>query len=434
MASLTYRYGKRRLRALIVATLLLAPATGTWAGTGSGNQAARTLSLLQQSLHWIREQHGRPAPELAGPRSGIAQGDGVTVPGMATAAIPLSSAPARENWAGQRFFLRGEDHSADQTDRVRVGFEESRVPWLGSDLTVEGNWSVSQQPADTTMDIGLDWQVPLGRNRLSFSGRHHEYQDEVIAGDDVRQVGGNRQTLELDFSRNLYQGRLAGLDARVITRDISTQWFENDDLTGEARRSYSLLRLDGHLGGQLPWLDARGDLNLSVEGCTALLDGAEQEACGERLGAFQRYNLAAGLERDWLQMDWNLHGAYQFTPDELPGWRYLEVGPGMMHGFGGQVLRGSQGGWVRLDSSTPSQLLWLPTKVRTSLHFSLLRGWTEAPGEELTSRATVGEVLWQVSSDHLSGGLRAGTLLEVVGPGLASTDVPDISLDITWTL
>lgn len=419
----------------MVAALLLASATGSWAGTDGGDPAARTLSLLQQSLHWIREHRGRPASESAGLRPVSVQGQETTGQGMATATIPLSSAPARKTWAGQRFFLRGEDHQADQADRVRVGLEKTRVPWLDSNLTVDGNWSVSQRPGDTTMDIGLNWQMPLGRNQLSFSGRHHEYQDEIITGDDVHQVGGNRQTLELDLARNLYQDSAAGLDARVITTDVSNQWFENGDLTGEARRSYSLLRLDGRLGGEVPWLDARGDMALTVEGCVALMDGSGQEACGEQLGAFQRYNLTGDLHREWLELDWGLRGEYQFTPDELPSWRYMEVGPGMMHGFGGQALRGRQGGWIRLDSETPSRPLWRPSGVQTSVRISLLRGWTESPDEAaLTRRASVGEVLWRIRSERLSGGLRVGTLLESSGPGMLSEAPPDLSLDITWTL
>ena len=436
MASVTrqIREHRRSIPVLsVAAALLMMIATSTWAGTGQGGQGMRTPGLLQQSLQWIRDQHGQPAGSMV--KAKASQPQVATGPGMAAAAIPLSSAPARNNsWADDRFFLRGEDHEAAQADRVRVGFEESRVPWVGSGLTVDGNWSVSQQPGDTTMDIGLDWQIPLGSNQLSFRGHHHEYRDEVIASDDIRQVSGNRQTLELDFARSLYQGPVASLDARLVTTDVSSQWFENGDLTGEARRSYSLLRLDGQLGGPLPWLSARGDLSMTIEGCMALLEGMEQEACGEKLGAFQRYRLEAGVERDWLRMDWNLHGTWQYTPSELPGWRYMEVGPGTMHGFGGQVLRGRQGGWLRLDSATPERLLWLPSGVRTNLRFSLLRGWAETPGNASSSRATVGEVLWRVSGDHLSGGLRAGTLLETAGPGLASNEVPDVSLDIAWTL
>ena len=435
MTSLLIRHGRcqRRLRGLMIALLMLMP-MASQAGVAGEEQASRTLGLLQQSIQWIREHHGQPVPATAVSQPESAIDIDTAGQGVAMAAIPLSSAPARETWAGQRFFLRGEDHGAGQTDRVRVGFEESPLPWLNSNLTVDGNWSMSQQPGDTTMDIGLNWRMPLGRNQLAFSGRHHEYQDEAIIDDDIRQVGGTRQTLELELNRNLYQGPMAGLNARMIATDVSNQWFENNDLTGEARQSYTLFRVDGHLEGELPWLSARGGIDLAVETCVSLLEGSEQEACGEQIGGFQRYNLSAGLERNWLHLDWDLSGAYQYTPGELPGWRYMEVGPGMMHGFGGQALRGRQGGWLRLDSTTPSRLLWLPSELRTEVTFSLLRGWAETPEQGLASQATVGEVLWRVNGEHLSGGLRAGTLINADGPGLAATSVPDVSLEITWTL
>lgn len=429
---------RQRLASVIVlmagAALWGIPFKGLASSHGDATRIERSLTLLQESLLWIREEQQASDADHS-PLSPSAFEPLPVESGLPMEAIPLSSAPARQAWVGEAFYLRGEDQPADQADRVRMGFESTPLPGFGNNLTVDGNWSVSQQPGDSTMDIGLAWQVPWGGNQLAFRGRLHEYENEAIAGDALKRFGGTRQTLEMDLTRSLYDGDHASLDARVITTDVTNQWYENGDLTGEARRSYSLVRLDGRVGSYLPWFDARGDLALAVEGCVALMDGTAQEACGEQLGAFQRYNLAADLKRQWLQLDWALHGEYQFTPDELPSWRYLEVGQGMMHGFGGQVMRGRQGGWLRVDSETPSRLLWLPLDVRTNLRFSVLRGWTETAGDpDLTSRTSVAEVLWRVRGDHLSAGLRAGTLLETKGPAVVAPDVPDISLDLSWTL
>ena len=113
----------------------------------------------------------------------------------------------------------------------------------------------------------------------------------------------------------------------------------------------------------------------------------------------------------------------------------MEVGPGMIHGFGGQVMRGREGGWLRLDGETRERLLWSPLQVYTHLRFSFLRGWTEAAADPgLTSRASVAEVLWQVSGENMSGGIRAGTLLESTGPEAVATNVPDVSVNLSWTL
>jgi hemolysin activation/secretion protein len=357
----------------------------------------------------------------------------VRVSGL-SAPIPVSSMAARDRWIGQNFFLEGEDRKAENSDRFRVGFEMDRIPGFSQHLSANYNWSTSQQPGDTTMNMGIAWQVPLGDNQLALRGRLHQYQDEVDSA-DVKRVGGTRQTLEIDMSRRLYRGSHGGLDARVITTDVTRHWYENGDLSAEARRSYSLVRVDGYLERHLSAIGADGDLGLTIEGCVALMDGTDQQSCGEQLGAFQRYNLNASLRRQWLNMDWGLHGEYQFTPDELPSWRYMEVGPGMIHGFGGQVMRGREGGWLRLDSETRDRLLWSPLQVYTNVRFSLLRGWTEAAGDpNLTSRASVAEVLWQVSGENLSGGIRAGTLLESTAPGIVATNVPDVSVNLSWTL
>ena len=392
----------------------------------------RTLDLLHESLLWIRHRHHDPVPEPESLEMGRPR---VPTPlAVPTVAIPMSSVAARERWIGQNFFVRGEDHEAAQTDRVRVGFQTDQVPGLSHNLSVDYNWSTSQRPGDTTMDLGIGWQVPLERHELAFRGRLHEFEEDVDSA-DVKHVRGTRQTLEMDMARNLYQGEHAGLAARAIATDVTQRRYENGDLSSESRRSYSLIRLDGYLTRYLPALDSQGHLGLSVEGCLSLMDGTEQASCGEQLGAFQRYNLTADLHREWLNMDWGLHGEYQFTPDELPSWRYMEVGPGMIHGFGGQAMRGRQGGWLRLDGETRERLLWSPLKVYTHVRFSLLRGWTEAaetPG--LTSRASVAEVFWRIRGDNLSGGVRAGTLLDSAGPGVVATSAPDVSINLSWTL
>ncbi|WP_328185504.1 ShlB/FhaC/HecB family hemolysin secretion/activation protein [Marinobacter sp. OP 3.4] len=406
-------------------------ADSTAAGIDAG-QHQRTMGLLQKSLAWVRR--GQETTATSGATSASAPVIVATRTDASTAAIPISSSAARDQWIGENFFLRGEDHEAEQSDRVRVGFETDRIPGLSNNLSVDGNWSTSQRPGDSTMDMGLTWRVPMGDNQLEFRGRIHEYENEVDDG-DVKRFGGTRQTLEIDLARSLYRGDSASLDARVITTDVTRRWYQDGDLSDESRRSYSLLRLDGQVERYLPMLDTYGDLGFSVEGCVALTEGAEQESCGEGLGTFQRYNLSANLRRQWLNMDWALQGEYQFTPNELPSWRYMEVGPGMMHGFGGQALRGREGGWLRLDSQTRSRPLWSPMNLYTSIRFSLLRGWAEAAVDpHLTSRASVAEVFWRVSGEHLSGGLRAGTLLDSAGPDVVTTHVPDVSVDLTWTL
>lgn len=421
---------RRLVMTLSVMTGCFVSAVSAAEATPAAGQPQRALDLLHESLLWIRHRHHEPVLPSPAPSP-----EPASVPGPAsTATIPISSVAARNQWIGQNFYLKGEDHEAEHTDRVRVGFDTGKIPAFSHNLSVNYNWSTSQRPGDTTMDMGIDWQVPLAEYQLAFRGRMHQHEDEVDSA-DVKRVRGTRQTLEMDMGRSLYQTGHGGLDARVITTDVTHRWYENDDLSSESRESYSLIRLDGYLERELPAIDAYGDLGLSIEGCVALMDGAEQQSCGEQLGAFQRYNLNASLRRQWLNMDWGLRGEYQFTPDELPTWRYMEVGPGMIHGFGGQAMRGREGGWVRLDSETRNRLLWSPLEVYTNLQFSVLRGWTEAAGEpNLTSRASVAEVFWQVSGDRLSGGVRAGTLLDSTGPGIVATSVPDVSLNLSWTL
>ncbi|SFR76274.1 hypothetical protein SAMN05216203_2855 [Marinobacter daqiaonensis] len=421
---------------LTVLALMVSGAVETTAATvvsGQGPHQQRTPGLFQESLHYIRSRPFRT--EAEGHATAPGPDFDQTVPTVPV--IPLSSAPARKEWVGQKFYLTGEDHGDARTDRVRVGFETDGLPGVSNNLALDYNWSTSQQPGDVTMDMGFSWQLPWHGNHFGIRGRFHEYEDEVVRGGAVKEVGGDRQTLELDLTRNLYSGGPGRLDASVITMDVASRWYENGDRTGESRRSYSLMRLDGHLDTPLPWLGAEGYLDLMVEACVALTQGTDQEACGERLGDFQRYNLAGGLTREWLNLSWGMRGEYQYAPDDLPSWRYLQVGsPGMIHGFGGQALRGRKGGWLRLDSETPSRPLWLPSAIRTSLRFSLLGGWADglAGNPDSSSHVSAAEVSWRVEGERLAASLMAGTLLDTDGPGIASPETPDVSFNLSWSL
>ena len=132
----------------MAALLILMPMTSQ-AGVAGEVQASRTLSLLQQSIQWVREHHGQPVQESAAPQPGPAIDVDTAGQGMAMAAIPLSSAPARETWAGQRFFLRGEDHGpqepAHHRARARVRLRE-RVHG-GDHGAADRGWQLVDVPA-----------------------------------------------------------------------------------------------------------------------------------------------------------------------------------------------------------------------------------------------------------------------------------------------
>ncbi len=426
------------LRSVAVATALAMSGTALAGVDSPGHETSvdRTLTLLQESLMWISR-----TPENPGAAPGSGTGQALPqLPARAPAlgpVIPLSSAPAREQWVGQKFFLNGEDHEALESDRVRFGFETEGIPGVSRNLAIEYNWSMSQQPGDTTMDLGFAWNMPWQGNQVVVRGRFHEYEDEVISGDSILEVGGDQQTLEIDLSRNLYTGQIARLDAGMVVSDVTNRWYENGDQTDESRSSYSLFRINGQVGGEIPILQAHGDLQLSLEGCVGLVDSLTQNACGERLGAFQRYNLSGELNREWLDWLWGVEGQFQYSPDELPSWRYLQVGsPSMMHGFNGQSLYGREGGWLRLNTESPLSQLWIPSGVYSSVRFSLLQGWADGVSgtSDQNAATSAAEVLWRISGDRLSAGVQAGTLLSASGPGCTQPDFPDVSMNVSFTL
>lgn len=352
---------------------------------------------------------------------------------QATPSQSLSIAPKiDQGWLLQSFYLNGENQGGQGDDRLKVGFAMDGLKGISDDLMLDSRWSMAQGAQENTLDLGFGYARTWRNNRISIRGRSHEYQFMVADPSGQKRLSGERQTLDLTLTRPLYSGGNASLDAVVVVSDYASEWYENGTWSGESRRRYSTVRLDGTFGQYIPLLDTKAGAQVSAEGCAGVLDGVHHNGCGGGLEQFHRYTFSGNLARSFRNWQLGVRGRYQYAPDDLPYSQNIEVaGPSAMHGFAGQSLRGSQGGWLRVDTESPwHSLLGLNSRVR----FSVLRGWVADHVSDSDQSASAAEVALQFRGKHLHAGVKVGTVLEASGSGITEPDTPDFSMNLSVAL
>lgn len=347
----------------------------------------------------------------------------------------LNIAPEPEQaWLLQSFYLDGERRGGQGDDRLKMGFAVDGLKGISDDLVLDSRWSMAQGARENTLDLGFGYARTWRNNRISIRGRSHEYQFMVAGAGGQKRLSGQRETLDLSLTRPLYSGGHASLDAVMVVSDYASEWYENGTWSGESRRRYSTVRLDGVLGRYISLLDTDADARLSAEGCAGVLDGVHHNGCGEGLEQFHRYTFTGNLARSFRDWRLGVRGRYQYTPDELPYSQDIEVaGPSAMHGFAGQSLRGNQGGWLRVDTESP----WHPLLgLNSSVRLSVLRGWVEddVGDSDQSASASAAEMALQFRGKHLHAGVKVGTVLEASGSGITEPDTPDFSMNLSVTL
>lgn len=349
------------------------------------------------------------------------------------------SLPARKDpdWIGQRFYLRGEDRDGQGADRVRVGFATDGVRGLSEDLAMSYNWSMAQRPGDHAQDLGFGYTTAWRRNRIGVRGRLHEYSRTVTDAGRDKRVSGEIQTLDMTVKRSLYSARGVNLNTAMVISDYARRSHENGRHKDTTQRRYSTLKMHGKVQRHIAPLGLDAHAGLSLESCVGMLDGDDQEACGDRMGQFHRYTLSTNLTRPLWDWQWRVRGRYQHTPGELPSSRYLKVGgSSMMHGFANQTLRGSRGGWLRLDTESAWHPLSQVLGLRSSVRFSVLQGWVTdlAAHPDTPGSASAAEIMLRLKGERMSAGIQVGTMLGVSGPDYSRPDLPDLSLSLSLTL
>ncbi len=367
-------------------------------------------------------------PDSAGDTS--AAGEVATDPG-------LGLTPVVRNWLGERVSVAGDSDHQGGHFKGNLGVAAHDLTGLNDALSLNYRRSVLAREGVRNRGMGLDYAFPSRAGTIRVNASLYEFEDSVTSADRRYDVRGDSQSLTLSANRTLFSRDGTELAAMVGVGARETQRIVEDDSANASHGQFSSLSVETRL---------RQDLALGAVAVTRFSAEQGQEVFGaENQGlwsetarnVYHKYSIQGSLSKPMWRWHCELNGRYQFAPDDLPGSQYLTaVGPSMMYGFGGQSLSGSQGGWLRLDASSPWAPLQLGPGLATSLRLSVLRGWVPYTRSRQSryGSASAAEMALQLRGGGFQAGLRVGGMLSASRHAADYPESPDLSLSFSVQL
>lgn len=349
----------------------------------------------------------------------------------------LMLTPAYPNWLGERVSVAGDSQHQGGHFQGNLGVAANDLTGLNDALSLRYQRSVLAREGVLNRGIGFDYAFPWRAGTIRVNGNLHEYEDSVTSTDRRYDVRGDSQAVNVSASRTLFRRGGTELAASMGVGARESQQRVEDEHANASQSQFSSVRVETRLRQDLA-LDAIAITRFTAE------QGREQfgaESAGQWFetdsNAYQKYGIQGSLSKPLGRWHCEVNGRYQFAPDSLPGSHYVTaVSPGMMHGFGGQSLSGSQGGWLRLDANSPWQPLELGPGLRSSMRLSLLRGWVPHTRSEQMryGSASAAEVAFHLRGGGFQAGLRVGSMLSASANAAARPDSPDLTFSFSVKL
>lgn len=345
--------------------------------------------------------------------------------------------PVYRNWLGERVSVAGDSDHQGGRFKGNLGVAANDLTGLNDALSLSYQRSVLAREGVLNRGLGFDYAFPWRAGTIRVNGSLYEYEDSVTTADHRYDVRGDSQAVNVSAYRTLFSRDGTELAATMGVGARETQQQVEDDQADTSRSQFSSLRLETRL---------RQDLALDAVAVTRFTAEQGQEVFGEdsagqwsetARNAYQKYSIQGSLSKPLWRWQCEVNGRYQFAPASLPGSHYVvAVSPSMMHGFGGQSLSGSRGGWLRLDASSPWQPLPVRPGLNTSLRLSVLRGWVPQtrPDQTLYGSASAAEVALNVRGGGFQAGLRVGSMLSTSANAPARPESPDLTLSFSVQL
>ncbi len=344
-------------------------------------------------------------------------------------------------------------------------YKEEREHWLRSRLKFSGKTELNTDGRDGALGLAADnlvgnsdaigfdyrdarsykddtdssaasfrYRFPAGANQLRVEAARSRYDRAVSNGERRYNASGESRVLGLGASRPLFSGFGMAFDGIARHRGRSSASFEEDSLVSESRYQLSSLGLEAS-GGH--------DLAAGVVANTRItaLSGREFQATDYPLQddmaderAFYKVAMSASLEQELFQWKWQVNGRYQFADEDLPSSEYLTVaGPSMLTGFNGQSVSVVRGGWIRLDTASPTWPMPFVDGVLSSVNFAVLQGWVPYSGVQADrqGRASAGQVSLKLQGRAFTANVSVGQMIRASTTAMTIPDHPDVRLSLT---
>ncbi|MEP1216161.1 MAG: ShlB/FhaC/HecB family hemolysin secretion/activation protein [Marinobacter sp.] len=344
-------------------------------------------------------------------------------------------------------------------------FKEEREHWLRSRLKFSGKTALNSDGLDGSVGVAADrligkkdaigfdyrdarsykndtdssaasfrYRFPAGANRFQVEAGRSRYDRAVSNASRRVNASGESRVMGLGFQRPLFSRLGMAFDGLASHRGRDSASFEQNSLVSESSYELSTFGLQANGGHQL-W----GGIfaNTSV----LALSGREYKAVDYPMKEgnsedeeFYKVALSASLEHEFFQWSWRIKGRYQFADEDLPSSEYLTVaGPSMLTGFNGQSVSVVRGGWLRLDTASPTWPMPFVDGVLSSVNFAVLQGWVPYSSIQANryGKASAGQVSLKMQGRAFTANVSVGRMIRTSSTAMTMPDHPDVRFSLS---
>lgn len=340
----------------------------------------------------------------------------------------------REHWLRSRLKFSGK--SSLTSDGVDGAIGVSANSLVGRADAIGFNYRDAMSYKDST-DVNATsfrYRFPAGASHLTVETGSSRYNRAVTSGDRRFNASGDSRVLGLGASRPLFSTFGVAFDgvARHTGRDSRS--FEEGNLISESSYELSTFGIKAS-GGHEIWDGMNADTGILA------VSGREYRATDYQLkndtgqeDEFYKVAMSASLEQEVYRWRWRIQGRYQFADEDLPVSEYLTVaGPSLMAGFNGQSVSVVRGGWLRMDTASPSWQMPFMDGVLSSVNVAVLHGWV--PYTQVQSdrygRASAGQVSLRLKGRAFTADVSVGRMIRTSSMAMTVPDNPDVRFSLT---
>ncbi|MEQ5834029.1 ShlB/FhaC/HecB family hemolysin secretion/activation protein [Marinobacter sp. NFXS9] len=341
------------------------------------------------------------------------------------------------HWLGSHLQVAGNSASTRDQRSGQIGLEADNLIRDNHALRLNFNESVSQRIENEAEAFSFHYAFPLGASRLSFDVDNFSYRSTVQGDDGKYDASGEGRNVYVSGRRSLFSLYGVQFDSIMSLSAQDASYYEDGEWVEDSSRQKSLFTLEGSTSHEL-WYDVMATTRVSaVSGLEVVGKEYDMEEDFNEDDAFRKYSLSAALSRDFFDWQWGVSGHYQFSPNDLPDSEYMTVaGASMISGFNGQNVSAAEGGWLRLDASSPRFDTPLMPYMRSGLRLSVLQGWVPYTDEQADryGSASAAEISLNMQGRGFQAGLSVGRMLGASSLATTKPDVPDVSLSLSMGL
>lgn len=346
--------------------------------------------------------------------------------------------PADPTWLGDRISFGGDTVNTNGDYRGSLDLAASDIAGGSDALSLRYNRFLAGHAEGRNHGFGFGYSFPSSFGAVTINGNLSDYEDSATGDGRRYQISGDRQAVNASLRRPVFELGDLRFDALMGLATEANTAFTEGERVDDASRHLSSFWFETQMNCNIGVFGTSVFSSMSVKrGLTSL--GADNDPwAGTDIDAeYRKYTLLGSLNQPIGRWNWNLNGHYQYSPDTIPGSQYtLIAGPSQISGFAGQGTYSQQGGWLRLDASSPWFPLLVLSNIHSSVRLSLLKGWVE-PTErqsDLRGTASAAEIALQLKSNGLTAGLKVGRMLGDSLSVMQKPDAPDVSLTLSISL